>query len=122
MLHGHVERGHVHLGGLSIDGAGHLVEGEAATAYVRPHDVHVSVSSDGGEVKATIERRTTLGWLSQLTLRLTNDETIVAHVPNEEIVGVAEGDTVWVDLRNPKAFARREGEPVADLAPESVSG
>ena len=51
-----------------------------------------------------------LGWLSQLTLHLANGETIVAHVPNEDIDGVTEGDTVWVDLRNPKAFAR----PVAD--------
>jgi sulfate transport system ATP-binding protein len=121
VLHGHVEGGQVHLGGLSIDGAGHLVEGEAATAYVRPHDVHVSVSSDGGEVKATVERRSTLGWLSQLTLRLTDEETIVAHVPNEEIAGVEEGDAVWVDLRNPKAFARRDGES-PDLVPEPVSG
>jgi len=121
VLHGHVVGGQVHLGGLSIDGAGDLVEGEAATAYVRPHDVHVSVSSDGGEVEARVERRTTLGWLSQLTLRLPNGETIVAHVPNEEIAGVEEGDTVWVDLRNPKAFARRDEEP-GELVPEPASG
>jgi sulfate/thiosulfate transport system ATP-binding protein len=114
VLHGHVQDGRIHLGGLRVDGAGHLAEGEAATAYVRPHDVRVSVSADGeGEAEATIERRTTLGWLSQLTLRLTNGETIVAHVPNEEIQGLVEGDPVWVDLRNPKAFARRE-EPASD--------
>jgi translation initiation factor IF-1 len=88
---------------------------------VRPHDVHVSVDSAGGETKATVMRRTMLGWLSQLTLHLTNGETIVAHVPNQDIEGVKEGDTVWVDLRNPKAFAR----PVADvteLTRESATG
>jgi len=121
VLHGHVEAGQVHLGGLRVDGAEHLSEGEPATAYVRPHDVHVSVDSNGGEAKATVARRTMLGWLSQLTLLLTNGETIVAHVPNQEIEGVKEGDTVWVDLRNPKAFARREGEPVGGLTAEPVN-
>jgi len=117
VLHGHVEAGQM----LRVDGAEHLSEGEPATAYVRPHDVHVSVDSNGGEAKATVARRTMLGWLSQLTLLLTNGETIVAHVPNQEIEGVKEGDTVWVDLRNPKAFARREGEPVGGLTAEPVN-
>ena len=122
VLHGHVDDGQVHLGGLlRVDGAGHLTEGEPATAYVRPHDVHVSIDSEGGEARATVMRRTMLGWLSQLTLHLANGETIVAHVPNEDIEGVKEGDTVWVDLRNPKAFARPVADPT-DLAREPATG
>jgi hypothetical protein len=33
---------------------------------------------------------------------------LVAHVPNDELHGVGEGDTIQVDLRNPKAFLAPE--------------
>ena len=34
--------GHVHLGAMRVPGAGHLEEGPAATAYVRPHDIRLA--------------------------------------------------------------------------------
>ena len=46
VLHGHVVDGHVHLGTFQVPGAGHLEEGAAAAAYVRPHDVRVSAGGD----------------------------------------------------------------------------
>ena len=42
VLHGEVVDGHMHLGSMRIPGAGHLDEGAAASAFVRPHDVVVT--------------------------------------------------------------------------------
>ena len=101
VLHGEVVEGHVHLGSLRLPAA-HLDEGAAAAAYVRPHDVVVTAHEDG--VSATIERVASLGWLARVSLRLPGGETLVAHVPTEDLGGAGEGDEVRVDLRNPKAF------------------
>jgi ABC-type sulfate/molybdate transport systems ATPase subunit len=102
VLHGHVVHGHVHLGTFQVPGADHLEEGAAAAAYVRPHDVRVSKEETG--VRGTIERMATLGWLARLSIRLPGGETLVAHVPHDELDDAGEGDEVWVDLRSPKAF------------------
>jgi sulfate transport system ATP-binding protein len=114
VLHGEVVGGHVHLGAIRLPGAEHLEEGAAATAYVRPHDVRVAPAA--GDVSAVVERISSLGWLSRLTLRLQNGEMLVAHVPNDELHGAAEGDEIAVDLRNPKAFARTEDATPAPVA------
>ena len=106
VLHGQVRGDHVHLGAIRIGGAAHLADGSAATAFVRPHDVRVRQSGDDGDLTATIERTASLGWLARLTLRLPDGHTLVAHVPQEELDGAREGDTVTLDLRNPKAFLR----------------
>jgi sulfate transport system ATP-binding protein len=105
VLHGEVVDGHVHLGSIRIPGAAHLQEGAPAAAFVRPHDVRVS---DEGDVNAVIERVASLGWLSRVTLKLPGGVTLVAHVPNDDLHGVAEGDEIQIDLRNPKAFLRSE--------------
>jgi len=102
VLHGEVVDGHVHLGSMRIPGAAHLDEGTSAAAYVRPHDV--MVNHDGGNVTAVVERVASLGWLARVSLRLPGGETLVAHVPKEDLHGAGEGDEVQVDLRNPKAF------------------
>jgi hypothetical protein len=54
----------------------------------------------------------TLGWLARLSIRLPGGETLVAHVPHDELGDASEGDEVWVDLRSPKAF----GIEAADAA------
>jgi hypothetical protein len=68
----------------------------------------VHVASGDGDVSAVVERVASLGWLSRVSLRLPGGETLVAHVPNDELHGVGEGDTIQVDLRNPKAFLAPE--------------
>jgi sulfate/thiosulfate transport system ATP-binding protein len=112
VLHGSVVDGHVHLGSFRLPGASHLEEGAAATAFVRPHDIRVA--GEEGDVKAVIERLASLGWLTRITLRLDSGETLVAHVPNEELHGATEGDRIGVDLRNPKAFLAPEHEADPD--------
>jgi sulfate transport system ATP-binding protein len=106
VLHGWVRDGHVHLGAFRLPGAEHLEEGAAATAYVRPHDVRVSDKQGEGATLATVDRIATLGWLARLSLTLPGGESLVAHVPHTELYGATEGDQIWVDLRNPKAFLR----------------
>src|SRR5207245_10558996 len=108
VLHGNVVDGHVHLGSLRVPGAGHLPEGTAASAFVRPHDVRIAApgGAPNGSVSATVERVSRLGWVARLTLRLADDNILVAHVPQEELNGAREGDTVSVDLRNAQAFHR----------------
>jgi sulfate transport system ATP-binding protein len=118
VLHGEVVGGHVHLGSIRLPGADHLEEGAAAAAYVRPHDVRVS--DHGGDITAIVERVASLGWLSRVSLRLPGGENLVAHVPNDELHGVAEGDEVWVDLRNAKAFARPILETSGNGGPDDV--
>jgi sulfate/thiosulfate transport system ATP-binding protein len=113
VLHGSVVDGHVHLGSFRLPGASHLEEGAPATAFVRPHDIRVA--GEEGDVKAVIERLASLGWLTRITLRLDSGETLVAHVPNEELHGAAEGDRIGVDLRNPKAFLAPEHQDASAL-------
>jgi sulfate/thiosulfate transport system ATP-binding protein len=112
VLHGEVVDGHVHLGSMRVPGAAHLDEGAPAAAFVRPHDV--VVTGDGDGVVASIERVSSLGWLARVSLRLPGGETLVAHVPNEDLHGAEEGDVVRVDLRNPKAFLAPERTPEPD--------
>jgi sulfate transport system ATP-binding protein len=114
VLHGEVVDGHVHLGSIRIPGAAHLDEGVAAAAFVRPHDVVVTNDDDGTD--AVIERVSSLGWLSRVSLRLPGGETLVAHIPNDDLHGASEGTTVRVDLRNPKAFMAPERDEQDDTA------
>jgi sulfate/thiosulfate transport system ATP-binding protein len=118
VLHGRVIDGHVHLGTFRVPGAGHLEDGAEAAAYVRPHDVRVSTEETG--VRGTIERMATLGWLARLSIRLPGGETLVAHVPNEELGAVREGDEIWLDLRSPKAFGLETGTQAPDVGLDAV--
>jgi hypothetical protein len=53
-----------------------------------------------------------------VSLRLPGGETLVAHVPKEDLHGAGEGDEVQVDLRNPKAFFAPAPEiEVEEVAP-----
>ena len=128
VLHGVVERGHVHLGAFQVPGAGHLADGAAATAFVRPHDVLVRPKGSNGHegdgaalAIGRVERISSLGWLARLTIRLDGegDHTLVAHVPQAELAGATVGDLVSVDLRNPKAFDRTADEVGREVATEA---
>ena len=52
-------------------------------------------------------------------IRLPGGETIVAHVPHDELGDASEGDEVWIDLRSPKAFGIEAGT-TAPGAPAAV--
>jgi ABC-type sulfate/molybdate transport systems ATPase subunit len=101
--------GNVEFGEHRVPGADHLEEGSAARAFVRPHDVLVSMMErNGGSVVATVERVWTLGWVSRVSLRLPDDQVLIAELPDEELEPVEVGTKVWVDLRRAKAFRNPE--------------
>jgi sulfate transport system ATP-binding protein len=125
VLQGRVAEGHVQFGEHRVAGADHLEEGAPARAYVRPHDVRLSADGNGGSVEATIERVAVLGWLSRVTLRLDDGQTIVAELPSDDLEGAEIGSTVRIDLRRAKAFTLPEAIPSeADglLEPAAASG
>ena len=116
VLHGHVVAGHVQFGSHRIAGAGHLTEGAAARAFVRPHDVRLGApDGNGGSVDATIERIATLGWVSRVVLRLDDGQVLVAELPNDELEELGVGSEVRIDLRRAKTFENPEpvGAPSA---------
>ena len=51
-----------------------------------------------------------------MSLRLPGGETLVAHIPNDDLHGATEGSTVRVDLRNPNAFMAPERDDQDDTA------
>jgi sulfate transport system ATP-binding protein len=105
VLHGPVWEGHVHFGKSAVAGAHHLSDGEDAVAYVRPHDVSLSRREVPMAFPVDVERRTNLGWISKLILRLVDGQRLIAQLSNEEVEGIGSGDQVWAVLRNPKVFA-----------------
>jgi sulfate transport system ATP-binding protein len=107
VLEGIVIGGRVQFGEQLVEGAAHLVDGAAAHAFVRPHDVLVRRTRNGGlSSPATVHRITSLGWTSKVALDLADGQRIVAQLPNEQLEGVVANDRVFVDLRNAKVFSR----------------
>ena len=105
VVRGIVIGGRVQFGEQQLDGAGHMDEGAAAHAYIRPHDVLVSTASmNGSSSPATIERINDLGWISKVHLCLPDGQLLTAHIPNERLGRVEQGARVFVDLRNAKVF------------------
>jgi sulfate transport system ATP-binding protein len=108
VLSGHVWEGHVHFGRSAVAGAYHLDDGLQAQAYIRPHDVGIRFEPGPMSFPVTVQRRTNLGWMSKLVLELADGQTLLAQLPNEELVGVVPGREVFADLRNAKVFAAQE--------------
>jgi sulfate transport system ATP-binding protein len=112
VLEGHVHDGRLRFGEQVLWDADHIDEGSDAHAFIRPHDVRVAKNEmNGSSVPAVIERLKDLGWMSKLHLRLPDGQTVVAHVPNEDLGPHEPGDSVWADFRNAKIFAP---EPVEE--------
>jgi sulfate/thiosulfate transport system ATP-binding protein len=118
VIEGLVLHGRLRFGADSLPGADHLDDGSVAHAFIRPHDVHISLEPNGGDsVLATVERTTDLGWASKLRLRLADGQALVAQLRNGEREGVLQGIQVHLDLRNAKIFGsefRGEGDGAPD--------
>jgi sulfate/thiosulfate transport system ATP-binding protein len=106
VIRGIVIGGRVQFGEQQLEGAEHLIDGDAAHAFVRPHDVLVSLeATEGISTPAKVEALSDLGWTSKVRLVLPDGQALTAQVPNEKLNGVREGQNVCVDLRNAKVFA-----------------
>jgi sulfate transport system ATP-binding protein len=119
VLRGPVWEGHVHFGHSAVAGAYHLEDGLDAYAYVRPHDVQITRRPEDMSFPVTVERRTNLGWESKVRLRLADGQMLLAQLPNEELVGIQTGQSVFANLRHAKVFMR---EDVPDPGPDALAG
>jgi sulfate/thiosulfate transport system ATP-binding protein len=123
VLSGHVRDGRLRFGEQVLWDAAHIDDGSEAHAYIRPHDVRVSDRQGQGEsLPGVLERSKDLGWMSKLHVRLPDGQTVIAHIPNDELGHHEPGDEVWVDLRNAKVFAPDAGEAAGpDVVAETVA-
>lgn len=111
VLRGVVWERYVHFGRSAVAGAHHLEDGAHAVAYIRPHDIEITATAGDMSFPITVERRTDLGWMSKLHLRLEDDQPLVAQLPNEEIEDIRPGQRLYANLRKPKVFAHDNGKP-----------
>ena len=82
VLHGEVVDGHVHLGSCGCPAP----DTSRRARPPPPSCVPTTSDRDGdGGSYAKIERVASLGWLARLSLRLPGGETLVAHVPQDEL-------------------------------------
>src|SRR5439155_546003 len=105
VVRGTVFEGHVHFGRSAVAGADHLLDGAEAQAYIRPHDVQVTRLPGAMSFPVRVERRTNMGWMSKVHLRLEDGQTLVAEIPNDELNGIRGGEPAQANLRNAKVFA-----------------
>jgi len=111
VVRGTVFEGHVHFGRSAVAGADHLLDGAEAQAYIRPHDVQVTRLPGAMSFPVRVERRTNMGWMSKVHLRLEDGQTLVAEIPNDELNGIRGGEPAQANLRNAKVFALDGGAP-----------
>jgi sulfate transport system ATP-binding protein len=111
VVRGTVFEGHVHFGRSAVAGADHLLDGAEAQAYIRPHDVQVTRLPGAMSFPVQVERRTNMGWMSKVHLRLEDGQTLVAEIPNDELNGIRGGEPAQANLRNAKVFALDGGAP-----------
>ncbi len=88
----------------------------SATAYVRHHDVKLSLSANGSSTPATVQRIADLGRSSKVSIELSDGHKLDAHSPNDQIMVIHEGSVVFVDLRNAKVFSPKGATPFDELA------
>ena len=107
VLRGRVEEGRVSVGAFDMELPG-TSEGAEVHAFVRPHDVKLSLATDGApDVSvATIERLTRVGANVKVSLQLGSGESMAVEMPKAEIdsLGLREGDHVMVDLKEARVF------------------
>jgi sulfate/thiosulfate transport system ATP-binding protein len=120
-LRGVVWDGHVHFGRSAVAGAHDLDDGLEAVAFIRPHDIKITTTVGEMSFPITVERRTDLGWESKLHLRLEDGQSLVAQLPNDEIMGVDAPKHLHAHLRNPKVFPLDRSDGASDGELASVS-
>jgi sulfate transport system ATP-binding protein len=112
VLKGTVWERHVHFGHSIVAGAHEIDDGGEAVAYIRPHDIQITETAESMSFPVVVERRTDMGWMSKLHLRLEDGQPLVAQLPNEEIEGVSAGQHLFANLRNPKVFAKDQADRI----------
>jgi sulfate transport system ATP-binding protein len=85
-----------------------------ATAYVRPHDIDVSVQKMDSAVAATVDHAVALGSVVRLELtRHDNGEVVEAEMPRDRYEGlkIQHGHVVYLAPRRARFFLKPETSP-----------
>jgi sulfate transport system ATP-binding protein len=109
LFHSRVDNGHASIGGWSVPvpGGGALA-GDAATVYVRPHDIEILSVNDGqAALKAIVRQCAVIGPRVRVDLECVDGgETIRAELNKERFreLGIGNGDQVAVRPRRHHVF------------------
>ncbi|MEI7681956.1 MAG: sulfate/molybdate ABC transporter ATP-binding protein, partial [Betaproteobacteria bacterium] len=110
LFHGRVHDGQARIGDWTLpvpDGT--ELKDDAATVYVRPHDIEILAANDAGEsLKAVVRKCLAIGPNVRIDLeRLDGGQSIQAEIDKERFIalGIAAGDKVSVRSRRHRFFA-----------------
>jgi hypothetical protein len=92
-----------------VAGAHNIPDGREAVAYIRPHDIELTTTPGAMSFPISVERRTDMGWMAKLHLRLEDGQPLVAQLPNEEIQGVDAGQHLYANPLRTRTSNRRPG-------------
>lgn len=108
VLRGKVEAGRAAVGALSVSVPHGVPDGAGVSAYVRPHEVKLTRTTEGGAsvTLGTIESLVRVGATVRVNLTLPTQERITVQLPRAEFeaLGASEGDRVLVDIGGARLF------------------
>ncbi|MBV8678997.1 MAG: sulfate ABC transporter ATP-binding protein [Aquitalea sp.] len=109
LFHGRVDAGQLTIGSYAQALSQHQdADGDAAVAYVRPHDLDLSLQADGALAQGTVEHIHAVGPVVRVELQQADGHTIEAAVSKERFraLGIVPGDTVYVTPRKLAVFLK----------------
>jgi sulfate transport system ATP-binding protein len=110
LFEGRISRGIADVSGRRLAAPEHDdVVDALATAYVRPHDIDISVQKADSAVSATVDHAVALGSVVRLELtRHDNGEVIEAEMPRDRYEGlkIREGQAIYLTPRRARFFLK----------------
>jgi sulfate/thiosulfate transport system ATP-binding protein len=106
ILEGTVQSGRAAVGSLEVRAPDGVPDGVSVRALIRPHDVRLAKTGEGGLSLARVDRMRRIGPSVKLLLELSNGEPMTVTMAKAEIddLGIRDGDKVFVDLRRANVF------------------
>jgi sulfate/thiosulfate transport system ATP-binding protein len=115
LFEGRISHGIADVSGRRLAAPGHDdVVNALATAYVRPHDIDISVQKSDSTVSATIDHSVALGSVVRLELtRHDNGEVVEVEMPRDRYEGLklGHGNLVYLAPRRARFFLNPEPLP-----------
>ncbi len=111
VLQGEVKGGRTTLGALAVGAPPGAPSGAGVRAFVRPHDVELTLEEDGPSssvASAKVERMTRVGFMIRIELTLDDGQPLSVELTKDRVaaLGLATGDRVYVNLREAKLFVQ----------------
>lgn len=104
-----VRAGRAEIGSQSLEAPQGVLEGQAVSAFVRPHDVRIAkpTSGDSELELGTVDRLARIGRNVKLTVTLPSGDAMSVQLSRQELdqLGIQLGDRVMVDVTSAKVFA-----------------